>query len=108
MATYTKPRRRKKEESERLRGEGDQIRFNDLRFERWQVVGFRKQEEGNIFHKLHILGMNDDLWGRVRGLGSETWKGCDHNIRGSCFETEPIKSNKILFVTSSCSFPIWG
>ena len=23
------------------------------------------------------LGMNDDLWDEVRGLGSETWKGCE-------------------------------
>ena len=42
MATYTKPQQRKKEEGERLRGEGDQIKFIDLRFERWLVVGFRK------------------------------------------------------------------
>ena len=28
-------------------------------------------------HKLHVLGTNDDLWDRVRGLGSETWKGCE-------------------------------
>ena len=39
---YKKPHQRKKEESERLRGEGDQIKFIDLRFERWQVVRFRK------------------------------------------------------------------
>ena len=25
--------------SERLRGEGDKIKFIDLKFERWQVVG---------------------------------------------------------------------
>ena len=29
---------RKKEESERLRGERNQIKFIDLGFERWQVV----------------------------------------------------------------------
>ena len=28
-----------------------------------------------MFHKLHVLGMNGDLLDRVRGLGSETWKG---------------------------------
>ena len=28
-----------------------------------------------MFQKLHALGMNNDLWDRVRGLGSETWKG---------------------------------
>ena len=39
MVAYTKPQQRKKEESERLRGEGDQMQFVDLRLERWQVVG---------------------------------------------------------------------
>ena len=39
MVAYTKPQKRKKEESERLTGEGDQIKLIDLRFERWQVVG---------------------------------------------------------------------
>ena len=42
MVAYTKPRQWKKEESERLRGDGDQIKFIDLGFERWQVVRFRK------------------------------------------------------------------
>ena len=36
-----------------------------------------KQEEGKMLHKLHLLGMNDDLRDRVRGLGTETWKGCE-------------------------------
>ena len=36
------PQQRKKDESERVRGERDRIKFIDLRFERWQVVGFRK------------------------------------------------------------------
>ena len=35
------------------------------------------KQEGKRFHKLHFPGMNDDLWDRVRGLGSETWKGCE-------------------------------
>ena len=39
MATYGKPQQRKKEESERLIGKGDQIKLIDLRFERWQIVG---------------------------------------------------------------------
>ena len=56
-------------------------KFIDLRFERWQVVRSRKarrrQEEGKAFHKLHVLGMNDDLWDKVHGLGSETWKECE-------------------------------
>ena len=28
-----------------------------------------KEIEDKAFHKLHVLGMNDDLW--------ETWKGCE-------------------------------
>ena len=39
---YTKSQQRKKEESKRLRGERDQIKFINLRFERRQVVRFRK------------------------------------------------------------------
>ena len=42
MVAYTKPQQWKKEESESLRGELDQIKFIDLRFERWQVVRFKK------------------------------------------------------------------
>ena len=42
MVAYAKPQQMKKEESERLRGERYQIKFIDLRFERWQVVGLRK------------------------------------------------------------------
>ena len=34
--------RKKKERSERLRGERDKIKFIDLGGERWQVVRFRK------------------------------------------------------------------
>ena len=48
MVAYTKPQQRKKEDSKRLKGEGDQIQFIDLRLERWQVVGLeearRRQE----------------------------------------------------------------
>ena len=42
MVAYTKHQQRKKEGSERLRGERDNIKFIDLGFERWQVVGLRK------------------------------------------------------------------
>ena len=28
-----------------------------------------------MFHKLHVLGMNNDLWDTVPGVGNETWKG---------------------------------
>ena len=42
MVAYTKPQQKKKEESEGIRDERDQIKFIDLRFERWQVVRCRK------------------------------------------------------------------
>ena len=42
MVDYTMPQQREKDESERLRGERDQIKFIDLGFERGQVVRFRK------------------------------------------------------------------
>ena len=35
MVAFTKPQQRKKEESEKLRGERGHIKFIDLRFERW-------------------------------------------------------------------------
>ena len=35
MVAYAKPQQRNKEESERLRGERDQVKFIGLRFERW-------------------------------------------------------------------------
>ena len=40
MVAYKKPQQRKKEKGERLRGERDQIKFIDLRFERWQILRF--------------------------------------------------------------------
>ena len=36
------PNKETKKESEMLREERDQMKFIDLRFERWQVVRFRK------------------------------------------------------------------
>ena len=48
MVTYTKPQQRKREESERLRGERDQIKFIGLIFERWQVVRFRKARKQDV------------------------------------------------------------
>ena len=40
--TSAKPRQWKKEENERLGGDGGEIKFIHLRFERGQIVGFRK------------------------------------------------------------------
>ena len=45
---YTKPQRKKKGASERLRGERDQIKFIDLIFGRWQVVRFRKARRSYV------------------------------------------------------------
>ena len=42
MVAYTKSQKRKKEESEVLRGESDQTNFIDLRLERGQAVRFGK------------------------------------------------------------------
>ena len=36
-----------------------------------------KQEGGKTFHQLHVLEMNDDFWDKLRGLGNETWNGCE-------------------------------
>ena len=42
MVAYAKLQQSKKEENERVRGEGDKIEFIHVRFERGQVVRFRK------------------------------------------------------------------
>ena len=42
MVAYTKPQQRKKEESERLRREEDQIKFIDIGFGRGKFVGVGK------------------------------------------------------------------
>ena len=47
----------------------------DLKDDKLQDAG--KQEEGMTVHKLLVLGINDNLWDNVCGLGSKTWKGCE-------------------------------
>ena len=65
----------KKEESERLRGEREiRSSFLILDLKDDKVYDSGKQAEGKTFHKLHVLGVNDDLWDKVHELGSETWK----------------------------------
>ena len=56
---YTKPKQRKKEESEWLRGERNQISFIDLGFERWQVVRFRKARGKQEESKRKARGRQD-------------------------------------------------
>ena len=45
MVAYTMPQQRKKEESERLRGEVDQINFIDIRYTRWEVHRILKSKK---------------------------------------------------------------
>ena len=52
MVAYTKPQQRKQEESDRLRGERYQIKFIDLRFERWQVVSCLVQNKVICMYKI--------------------------------------------------------
>ena len=49
MMAYTEPQQWKKE-SGRLTGEGDKIKFIYLRFERRQVVRFRKARRLGIYY----------------------------------------------------------
>ena len=67
MVAYTKPQQRKKEESEQLRGWRDKIKFIDLRFERWQVVGLRKARsyEKGIRHKSFSFKPKEELQGII-------------------------------------------
>ena len=67
----------KEEESKRLRGERDQINLIDLKFERWQVVAFRKARNKKGFYKLHVLGMNNYLWD---SLWISVCQGCGKQI----------------------------
>ena len=46
MVAYTKPQQRKKEESERLRGQRDQTKFIDLRFENCVRFATLWQDQG--------------------------------------------------------------
>ena len=51
-------------------------RLSILDLKAGKLCDLGKEEEGKMFHELHVLTMNDDLWDRVRGLVIETWKGC--------------------------------
>ena len=85
MVAYTKPQQSKKEESEKLRGERDQIKFIDLRCERGQVVGFRKairgqetfHKEGNTFYKEGKIFYKE---------GKTFYKKAIHSISGIMYE----------------------
>ena len=67
---YTKPQQWKKEESQRLQEHELRpcLSILDLKECKLQDTG---KEEGKICHELHIVGLNDNLWDRVCGLGSK-------------------------------------
>ena len=77
MVAYKKPNneRKKKVKGCEERKIRSSLLILDLKDSKLQNSG--KQEEGKTFHKLYVLGMNDDLWDRLHGLGSETWRGCE-------------------------------
>ena len=58
MVAYTEPKR-KKEESERLKEEGNQIKFVGLGFERWHVVGLQVFWSTHRYkiHSLNLVSM---------------------------------------------------
>ena len=68
------PNKGRKQKAKR-RGIRSSLLILDLKDGRLQDSG--KQDEGKRPHKIHVFGMNDDLWNRVCGLGCETWKGCE-------------------------------
>ena len=55
MVACTKPQQRKREESERLRGERDQIKFIHPGFERWQVVRLRSDDTGLMMRQAQLI-----------------------------------------------------
>ena len=57
----------------------------------------------DAFHKLHVFGMNDVFWDRVRGLGSETLKRSSHSqaLRNQWFATNVLAFHAVkrIFLT---------
>ena len=47
------------------------------------MVGFGKEEKDEMFHKLHALVMNDDLWRRVCPWSLEG-NTCEIIFKSSC------------------------
>ena len=72
---YTKPQKESKKEerkSQEERGIGSSLLILDLN--NGKLLDAEKQEEGKKFHELHVLGVNDDMWNKVRELGSKNWR----------------------------------
>ena len=75
MVAYTKPQQWKKEESERLRGERDQIKFIDIGFERWKVVRFR-----NNFLDIGFGGWQVVRFRKARGRQDVPQVACSRDL----------------------------
>ena len=54
---YKAPTKEERRKRKAKRGERDQIKFIDLRFERWQVVRFRKGKRGQDLPCLFTVNM---------------------------------------------------
>ena len=68
----TKEKQRKREnglEDWEIRSSLLMLDLNDKLYDLGKAV------DGNVLHSWEVLGMNDDLWDRVRGLGSVAWEG---------------------------------
>ena len=53
-----------------------------------------------MFHKLHAIGKNGDLWDKVCGLGSETWQWC----HGAMVKHADSQHRGCQFHSSMCHF----
>ena len=60
-----------------------------------------------MFQKLHVLGMNDELWDRVYGLGSETWEGVNSVIL-RCLHIHFTTSKTSLIMFNGDIIDLWG
>ena len=107
-----------KEESEKLRGEGDKVKFADLRSERWQVTGFSKGRRSKTFYKVRGLSFSCPIFyillkvlAHLRvfyllGIYSyviENGKFCDFSEFVSLSIKNHTKSYIILHLSFSCT-----
>ena len=78
----------KKEESERLGGDGDQIKFIDLKFERWQILGFRKvrrRQHYSLRSALHYHLRHGEM-----------------TLNGQRYDLRPLELSSLLILAIKC------
>ena len=61
-----------------------------------KLQGWGKGED-KTFNKLQVFGMNDTLWDKVRGLGSEIWKGCEWVLKSAQYHKRRILTSALSF-----------